>query len=276
MQKSEKVQKCSKRLKELLPQGFTPSVGIVLGTGLGALAAAVNDAHHVSYASLPEFPQSTVISHAGHFIAGSLAGVPVILQQGRCHLYEGYSPDDVATGVRVMASLGIQSLVLTNAAGAINPQFNAGTLMLIADHINATGHSPLTGANMDAWGPRFPDMSQVYDHAHGETAARAALRLGIRLEKGVYLGTAGPQLETPAETRAYRHWGADAVGMSTIMEAIAARHMGLRTLGISCLTNKNLPDCMAPATIEEIVAMAEQAGNDLSALLVAVVGEMGS
>lgn len=275
MQKSEKVQKCSNLLKKLLPQGFTPTVGIVLGTGLGSLAASVSNAHHVSYASLPDFPQSTVISHAGHFIAGSLAGVPVILQQGRCHLYEGYSPDDVATGVRVMASLGITSLVLTNAAGALNPQFSAGTLMLIADHINATGHSPLTGVNIDSWGPRFPDMSRVYDAAHMETAARVALRLGIRLERGVYLGTAGPQLETPAETRAYRYWGADAVGMSTIMEAIAARHLGLRVMGISCLTNKNLPDCMAPATIEEIVVMAEQAGENLSRLLAGVMEEMG-
>ena len=276
MQKLKKVQICAESLKSKLPEGFAPTVGIVLGTGLGNLADSLERRVLVSYADLPDFPLSTVISHQGAFAAGFLAGVPVLLQQGRCHLYEGKSPDEVCMGVRVMAGLGVRALVVTNAAGALNPQFDVGSLMLITDHINMSGQSPLRGSNVDGWGPRFPDMSAVYDSEMIRLVENKALDLGLRLERGIYIGLPGPELETRAETRAYRMWGADAVGMSTVLEVIAARHMGLRVLGISCLSNKNLPDCMERMTIEDIIAGTEKAGTRLAELLEATLPEIGA
>ena len=274
MQKLKKVQIAANILKSQLPENFSPVAGLVLGTGLGQLSAALQDSVNIPYAELPDFPLSTVASHAGHFSAGWLNDVPVIIQEGRCHLYEGRSPEEVCMGVRVMGSLGIRALVITNAAGAVNPLFSAGSLMLIDDHINCTGQSPLTGPNIDEWGLRFPDMSRVYDTEYIRIAHAKALELGIPLSPGVYLCTPGPQLETRAETRAYRNMGADAVGMSTVLEVIAARHMGLRVLGLSCLTNKNLPDCMAESSIEEIIAVARQAGEQMETLLAAVLPEL--
>lgn len=248
-----------------------PRVGVVCGTGLGGLADALSGPVALPYGRIPGFPQSTVASHEGRFLFGRIGSVDVVLQQGRCHLYEGYAPGDVCMGVRVMAALGIETLVITNAAGALNPRWDAGDLMLITDHVNFTGRSPLTGPNHDAWGPRFPDMSAPYDAALGRLAMREAARLGVRLERGVYVGVPGPQMETPAETRMYRQLGADAVGMSTVLEVIAARHMGLRVLGISCLTNKNLPDCMQEAPLEEVIRVANEAGDKLTRLVAAVV-----
>ena len=274
MQNQEKVQNCADTLKSLLPQGFIPKVGIVLGTGLGGTADLLEGPVTVPYEKIPGFPRSTVVSHAGRFTSGLLAGVPVIAQQGRCHLYEGRTPEEVVMGVRVMALLGMKSLILTNSAGSLNPLFPAGGLMLIEDQINFSGHSPLTGPNVDAWGPRFPDVSELYDAKLGVCCERAALDLGIRLEKGVYLCTPGPQLETRAETRAYRLLGADAVGMSTALEALAAKHMGLRVVGISCLANQNLPDCMAAVTLEEITAAAGVAAGTLARLLEAVLPDL--
>ncbi len=274
MQNLKKVQICTKTLKNLLPQGFTPIVGLVLGTGLGSLGESLEHTTAVPYTGLPDFPQSTVTSHHGQFLAGYLSGVPVLLQQGRCHLYEGRQPDEVCMGVRVMAELGIQSLVLTNAAGSVNPLFAAGSLMIIDDHINFTGKSPLTGTNEDSWGLRFPDMSRVYDPEHIQTFEQAALSIGLRIEKGTYACVAGPQLETRAETRMFKMLGADAVGMSTALEAIAAHHMGVRVSALSCLTNQNLPDCMDEATIEEILAIAGKAGNNLARLLCAALPKL--
>ena len=274
MQNLKNVQKCADTLKSSLPQGFCPKIGIVLGTGLGNLAHFLTDSATVPYGNLPGFPESTVQSHTGAFVAGRLAGVPVLLQQGRCHLYEGWGPAEVCMGVRVMARLGISGLIITNAAGAINPLFDAGSLMIITDHINMTGKSPLTGPNEESWGLRFPDMSRAYDLRFQQLLEKRALELGIRLNKGIYVCVPGPQLETRAETRFYRHIGGDAVGMSTALEVIAARHMGLRTLGISCLTNKNLPDCMAEATIEDIIAAAQGAGEQLERLLTAVMPDL--
>lgn len=248
-----------------------PRVGMVLGTGLSGLTAAMRDAVSVPYAELPGFPVSTVDSHSGAFVMGDVAGTPVLAQQGRCHLYEGYSPAQVCMGVRVMAGLGIGTLVVTNAAGALNPQFDAGSLMLMTDQINFTGTTPLAGPNAAQWGPRFPDMSCIFDPELRSLALESAAMLGIRLERGVYIGVHGPQMESPAETRMYRRWGADAVGMSTVLEVLAARHMGLRVLGISCLSNKNLPDCMAPVPIEEIIAVAGRAGRQLERLLLDMV-----
>lgn len=274
MQNLKKVQMCVDRIFSQLPQGFIPAVGVVLGTGLGGVAEALESALAVQYASLTGFPQSKVASHAGRFLFGTVQGVPVVLQQGRCHLYEGYSPAEVCMGVRVMAGLGIHTLVITNAAGAINPQFATGNIMLIEDHINMTGKSPLAGDNETAWGPRFPDMSAPYDAALATHLENTAMGLGMRLEKGVYVGIQGPQLETRAETRMLRGFGADAVGMSTVLEVIAARHMGLRVAGLSCLTNKNLPDCMEKAELDDIIQVANQVGERLGALLTAALPTM--
>jgi len=274
MQNMKKVQNCVDALKSTLPQEFSPKIGIVLGTGLGNFVHFLDNFYAVPYKNLPDMPVSTVPSHQGAFVAGALSGIPVLLQQGRSHLYEGVTPADVCMGVRVMATLGVRALVITNAAGAINPLFNAGSLMAITDHINMTGQSPLTGPNEDRWGPRFPDMSRVYDQELLDIVCAHALRQGVALEKGVYVCVPGPQLETRAETRAYRMLGGDAVGMSTALEAIAAHHMGVRVLGLSCLTNKNLPDCMAEADIEGIIAVAQAAGEQLAKLLVAAVPSM--
>lgn len=267
------VAAAAEHLRATLPE--VPETGVVLGTGLGDWAHRLQGAVTIPYADIPGFPVSTVEGHAGALIAGRAAGRLVAVLAGRFHLYEGYDPAQVCFGVRALALLGIKTLVLTNAAGALNPQFEAGSLMLVTDHMNFTGHSPLRGQNVDAWGPRFPDMSQVYDPQLRDLAMQAAASQGIRLERGVYVQIMGPQLETPAETRAYRALGADAIGMSTVMEAIAARHMGLRLLGISCLTNKNLPDCMAETSLEEVLRMARASGDNLGRLLDAVMGKLG-
>jgi purine-nucleoside phosphorylase len=281
MQNPQDVQQAAQALRAKLahsaPQGHTvaPRTGIVLGTGLGELAEHLGNSIAVPYAEVPSYPLSTVEGHEGRFIYGMLGTVPIILQQGRCHLYEGYSPREVCMGVRIMHEMGVRNLIITNAAGALNPQFDAGGLMLITDHINMTGLSPLTGANHEAWGVRYPDMSAVYDKEYITLALRCAAQEGLRVERGVYLCTAGPQLETPAETRFFRTIGADAVGMSTAMESIAAHHLGMRILGIACLTNKNLPDCMAPATIEDIVQTAQLSSTAMLRLVSALVAELG-
>lgn len=275
MQNHQEVQSVVSCARQRAP-GAAPRIGIVLGTGLGGLAEALVDTVTIDYETLPGFPRSTVSSHTGRFLLGRLHGVEVMLQQGRCHLYEGYSAAQVCMGVRVMAGLGVTSLIISNAAGALNPRFDAGDLMVITDHINKTGRSPLTGANHDAWGVRFPDMSCPYDPAYVRLALDSAARLGLRVERGVYLGVPGPEMETPAETRYYRQIGADAVGMSTVLEVIAARHMGLRVLGISCLTNKNLPDCMRDAPLEEVIRVAGSASEKLTALVGAVVEGMAA
>ncbi len=256
--------------------GEEEPIGLILGTGLSGLGASIEDAVRVPCEALPGFRSSTVQSHSGRFVLGRLGPRRrlVLAQEGRCHLYEGASPAEVCMGVRVMAGMGARSLIITNASGALNPQFDAGGLLCMTDQINATGRSPLVGPNADDMGPRFPDMSAPFDAGLRDLALECARREGIRLERGVYIGVLGPQLETPAETRMYRQWGADAVGMSTVLEVIAARHLGMRVLGISCMTNKNLPDCMAPATIEEIVAAAERSGEALGRLLTAVVTSM--
>lgn len=267
----EKVRKCAGVIREAAGAGFRPKVGIVLGTGLGSISGQLENNVSVAYADIPGYPASTVDSHSGRFSLGLLRGVPVILQEGRCHLYEGYSPEEVALGVRIMAELGAGSLVITNAAGGLDPAFRAGSAMLIADHINFTGLSPLTGVGDMPGRSRFTDMSRVYDPALMALAEEAARRLDIVLEKGVYLGLRGPQMETPAETRMFRLWGADAVGMSTVTEVIAARHMGLRVLGLSALSNINLPESMAPVPIEEVIEVSGRAAVALEKIILAVL-----
>ena len=248
-------------------------VGLVTGTGLGGIAAALTERREIATADLPGFPRATAPGHAGMLLLGHIESRPVLMLSGRLHLYEGHAPRDVACGVRLLAGLGVKTLVLTNAAGALDPHFTAGGLMRVTDHINLTGRNPLLGPNDEGAGPRFPDMSRAYCRRLGALADAKALTLGLRLERGVYAGVLGPCLETPAETRMLRLLGADAVGMSTVTEVIAARHLGLDVLAISCLTNLNLPDCMDETTLEAVIATAKQAEGDLTRLLTAVIPE---
>ena len=273
----------ARRIKKNAGPDAEAPLGIVLGTGLSSLAEKLQDRVVVPYTDLPGFPGSSVEGHAGAFVWGRFPGVcgeddslsrHALIQQGRCHLYEGRTPAEVCMGVRVMAVLGVKTLVITNAAGGLNPQFDAGGIMCMSDIINHTGQSPLTGSNVEEWGPRFPDMCAPLDADLRALAMETATKIGLRLERGVYIGVHGPEMETPAETRMYRQWGADAVGMSTVLEIIAARHMGMRVLGLSCLTNKNLPDCMTPAPLEEILAVAAVAGKNLGRLIRAMVTKL--
>jgi purine-nucleoside phosphorylase len=213
-----------------------PSVGVVLGSGLGAFADALEDAVTVPFGDIPHFPNATVAGHSGALVLGRSRGVPVAVMNGRVHFYEGHRLDEVVFPVRVLGRLGVRTLVLTNAAGAINPAFTPGDLMVIEDHLNLLGN-PLLGPNEDALGPRFPDMSEGYDRLLRDVAEGACREVGVRCHRGVYVSLPGPSYETPAEIRMFRTMGADAVGMSTVPEAIAARHMGMRVLGLSCLTN---------------------------------------
>lgn len=274
MQKVNKVKNAVEVIRQKIGDIPAPRIGIILGTGLGGLADAVQNPVAVPYHEIPDFPVSTVKSHAGQFLFGTISGVPVVMQQGRNHLYEGYDAGDAVMGTRCMASLGIETLIVTNAAGCINPHWEAGDLMALTDHINFTGRTPLMGDNVDEWGDRFPDMSRPYDHELIAIASEEASKLGIRLEKGVYVQVTGPQMETPAETRMFKVIGADCVGMSTVMEVLAARHMGVKCLGVSCMTNKNLPDCMEDAPLEVVIATANKAGGNLTRLIEAVITRM--
>lgn len=283
MQNPQDVQLASDALKQKLPKEFfqseKPVIGLVLGTGLSFIADNLEKGTHgqkIPYSEIPNFPTSSVESHKGAFIFGFFNSAPVLCQAGRCHIYEGYEPSQVCMGVRVMASLGIRTLVLTNAAGSINPLFPAGNILCISDIINQTGLSPLRGKNNDAWGPRFPDMGTVFSPDLRKLACETALKEEIPLYTGVYLGVHGPELETPAETRMYRQWGADAVGMSTVLEAICAVHLGMRIVGFSCLTNQNLPDCLEAVTLSQILETANQCGTLLGKLLYAFLPRLVS
>jgi purine-nucleoside phosphorylase len=251
-----------------------PEWGIILGTGQGAWGHRLEGGGGLPYSELPHFPPATSPSHHGQLSWGQLSGKEVMLWQGRFHAYEGYSLRQVTFPVRVMARLGVKTLVVTNAAGGLNPLFKAGDLMLICDHINLMGDNPLAGDNIDAWGPRFPDLSLVYDRPLREKAEAVARRLGIVLRQGVYVAVKGPSLETPAETRSLRQIGADAVGMSTVPEVIVAVHAGLRVLGISVLSNLNLPDAMAPIAIEAIIDTVARAEPQLVELLLGLIQEV--
>jgi purine-nucleoside phosphorylase len=252
-----------------------PKTALVLGSGLGNWIEPGLVRQRIPYADIPEFPVSTVEGHAGALLVAEIKGAPVFVFSGRFHLYEGYLPQEVTLPVVCLGLLGTKNLILTNAAGALNPLFATGGLMLLTDHINMTGSNPLTGPNIDAWGPRFPDMSQVYCPELRDLAMQAAMSCRQRLEQGVYVAVAGPSLETPAETRMFRIMGADAIGMSTVPEAIVAHHMGVKVLGISCLTNKNLPDCMAATSHEEILRQADASADALGRLLSALIPNLG-
>jgi purine-nucleoside phosphorylase len=214
-----------------------PHVAVVLGSGLGAFADTLDNPTVIAYSDIPGWPQSTAVGHAGKMVAGTVEGTPVIALAGRVHLYEGYTAQQAVYGVRALAKIGVKSIVLTNAAGGINPAFAPGQLVLISDHINLQGQNPLTGPNDDSLGPRFPDMSEAYCKRWRKVARAAAADMGILLPEGVYAALSGPNYETPAEIRYLRAIGADLVGMSTVPETIAANHMGMNVLGISCVTN---------------------------------------
>ncbi|MFW5973007.1 MAG: purine-nucleoside phosphorylase [Bacteroidota bacterium] len=250
-------------------------IGIILGTGLGRLAAEIEAEEIIPYGDIPGFPLSTVESHDGRLIIGRLSGVPVMAMQGRFHLYEGYTGLEVTFPVRVMREMGVDTLLISNAAGGMNPIYRKGDLMLTTDHINFQGVNPLVGPNVDEWGPRFPDMSEPYDVELREIAARKALELGIKLQEGVYVAVLGPNLETPAEYRFLRAIGADVVGMSTVPETIVARHMGLRVMAISVVTDECFPDALEPVSIEDVLAAANNAEPKLTAIMRAVVEEIG-
>jgi purine-nucleoside phosphorylase len=248
-----------------------PSIGIILGTGQGGLVREITQEVAIDYADIPHFPLSTVESHHGRLIFGTLAGRPVVAMQGRFHYYEGYTMRQVAFPVRVMKFLGVQTLLISNAAGGMNPQFSRGSLMVITDHINLLGDNPLIGANDDTLGPRFPDMSEPYSRRLIALADAVALDLKIRLEHGVFVAVPGPNLETRAEYRFLRLIGADVVGMSTVPENIVANHMGLEVLGFSIITDECFPDALQPAKVEDIIAVANATEPKLTAVMKGVV-----
>ncbi len=248
-----------------------PQVGLVLGSGLGAFAEEVTDRVEIPYQKIPHWPRSTAIGHAGKLVLGTVEGTPVAVMAGRVHLYEGYRVKEVVFPVRVMGALGVRSLVVTNAAGGINVNFGQGGLVLISDHLNLQGTNPLVGPNDDRFGVRFPDMTEAYDRRFRALAHQAAEALGLRLNEGVYAALSGPSYETPAEIRYLRAIGADMVGMSTVPEVIVANHMGIRVLGISCVTNMAAGILDRKLSHQEVLDTGEQVKGDFIALLRAVV-----
>jgi purine-nucleoside phosphorylase len=247
--------------------GARPVAGIILGTGLGKLAGDIDAHATIEYADIPSFPLSTVESHAGRLLCGTLGGKTVVAMQGRFHRYEGYSLQQVTFPVRVMQALGAATLIVSNACGGLNPDFAPADLMLISDHINLLGDSPLIGPNDDRLGPRFPDLSMPYDDALRALARSVAEQAGFPVREGVYAAVAGPNLETRAEYRFLRTIGADVVGMSTVPEVIVANHGGMRVLGLSIITDMCIPETLEPATLEKIVATANAAEPKLTALV---------
>ncbi len=247
-----------------------PRIGIILGTGLGGLAREIKKETVIPYDSIPHFPVSTVESHHGKLIFGTLAGKKVVAMQGRFHYYEGYTMHEITLPVRVMsrkAGLGVDTLLISNAAGGLNPQFARGDLMIISDHINLLGDNPLIGPNDDTLGPRFPDMSEPYNRKLIDLADAVALDAKIRVQRGVYVAVPGPNLETRAEYRFLRGIGADVVGMSTIPENIVANHMGIKVLGFSIITDECFPDSLEPTTVEEIIKVANKAEPKLTKIM---------
>ncbi|MDX2122488.1 MAG: purine-nucleoside phosphorylase [Gemmatimonadota bacterium] len=253
---------------------FTPEVGIVLGTGLGGLVKEIEAQATIPYQEIPGFPLSTVESHAGRLILGTLRGRNVVAMQGRFHRYEGYSLQEVTFPVRVMRALGAKTLVVTNVSGGMHPLWAPGDLVLIADHINLLGDNPLIGPNDERLGPRFPDMSDPYDAGLRAKARALALEQGVTLREGVYVSVPGPNLETRAEYRMLRGMGADIVGMSTVPEVIVAVHQGMKVAGLSIVTDQCLPDALVPANIEHIIAIANGAEPKLTRLVAALVQQI--
>lgn len=250
---------------------FNPEYLVILGTGLGQLADEIDVIIAITYDSIPHFPVSTVESHHGRLLFGYLGGKPVVAMQGRFHFYEGYSMQEIVFPVRVSRSLGVNTLIVSNACGGLNPNYRRGDIMLINDHINFLGDNPLIGPNDDELGPRFPDMSEPYTKRLLDTAEHVALNLSIKMHEGVYLSISGPMLETKAEYRYMRQLGADVVGMSTVPEVIAAVHMGLEVLGISVITDECFPDALEPVSLDDVLEAAAMAEPKMTQVLVGVL-----
>jgi purine-nucleoside phosphorylase len=251
-----------------------PRIGLVLGSGLGAFANELADAARIDYKKIPHFPRSTAIGHVGRMVIGKVGDVPVAAMQGRVHFYEGYTQSEVIFPMRVMARMGIRAALITNAAGGINREFKQGCLVVIKDHINLQGTNPLIGPNDERFGLRFPDMTQVYWKPYQEVALQEGKRLKVEMSQGIYAALTGPSYETPAEIRYLRAIGADLAGMSTVPEVIAAAHMGIRVLGISCVTNMAAGILDQPITTEEVLETGERVKADFVALLRAVIPRM--
>lgn len=249
------IEKAFSYIKNKIPA--YPEIGVILGTGLGSLAEHIEGPILIDYKDIPEFPVSTVEGHAGRLIYGTLEGKKVIAMQGRFHYYEGYNMKEITLPIRVMSKLGIKILAVSNACGGLNKEFNAGDIMLIEDHINLIGSNPLIGPNLEEFGPRFPDMSEVYDKKLIELCVNIAKQIGITIQKGVYCAISGPNYLTKAELKMLITIGANAVGMSTIPEAIVAKHSGIKVLGLSCITDMAIPDTLVPLSHEDVVKVAE-------------------
>lgn len=265
----ERVKRATEYLKNKIKE--IPEICIVLGSGLQVIADSAENVQKISYKDIPEFPISTAPGHKGELIFGKLNGKNVALMNGRFHYYEGYHMRDVTFGIRVMQELGVKYIFLTNAAGGLNPDYEVGRPMIIKDHINMMGDNPLIGPNIDEWGPRFPDMSNAYDKDLRELAKNVAVELGIPVYEGVYIAVAGPNFETPSELRMLRWMGADAVGMSTVPEVIAAAHHGTKVLAISAITDRAVPDDLQPLTGEEVLEVANRTGQLISKILSEIV-----
>jgi len=250
---------------------IVPEIGIILGTGLGKLAEKIENKVVISYKQIPHFAVSTAPGHAGNLLLGKIGEKKVVAMQGRFHLYEGYSPEEVTFPIRVMKALGVKVLIESNAAGGMNRNFKPGDIMIITDHINFTGTNPLIGPNDDSLGPRFPDMSEPYDWDLIELAEEVALEEGIRCHRGVYIGVTGPNFETRAEYRFFHLIGADAVGMSTVPEVIVAKHSGLKVLGLSCITDMCIPDKLEPVDFRKVIDVANKAEPKLTRLVEKVI-----
>ncbi|SEF82863.1 purine-nucleoside phosphorylase [Caloramator fervidus] len=268
----EKINAAKEYIKERIEK--TPDVAIILGSGLGKLADEIENKMVIKYNEVPHFPESTVVGHAGEFIFGYIGDKYVMAMNGRFHYYEGHDMKDVTLPIRVMRALGIDKIIVTNAAGGMNPEFEAGDLMIITDHINMIGTNPLIGRNYEELGPRFPDMSQAYNRELIKLAEECAKKLNIKVQKGVYVAVSGPNYETPAELRMLRFMGADAVGMSTVPEVIVANHGGMKVLGISCITDMAIPDNLEPLDHERVVATAAKATQKFVALVKEIVKSM--
>jgi purine-nucleoside phosphorylase len=251
-----------------------PEIGIILGTGLGGLATEIDVEQIIPYGEIPNFPISTVETHDGKLILGQLGGKKVVAMQGRFHFYEGYSMKQITFPVRVMKRLGIHTLLISNAAGGMNPDFRRGDLMIITDHINLLGDNPLIGPNLDEFGPRFPDMSEPYSSELISLAEKVALENNITIQKGVFVAVSGPNLETKAEYRFLRNIGADVVGMSTVPENIVAVHSGLKVFGMSVITDECFPDTLQPVNVQEIIATAKKTEPKLTLIMKNIIEQL--
>ncbi|NND71532.1 MAG: purine-nucleoside phosphorylase [Rhodothermales bacterium] len=270
----EYVRQVSEAAAYLSTRSISSPIGIILGTGLGRLADEIDAVTSVDYEDIPNFPVSTVETHHGKLIFGKLAGKDVIALQGRFHLYEGYSARQITLPVRVMRELGVETILVSNAAGGMNPVYRRGDVMLISDHINLQGVNPLAGQNHDPWGPRFPDMSDPYAEELRQIAREVAREAKIYLQEGVYVAVTGPNLETRAEYRFLRGIGADAVGMSTVPEVIVANHSGAKCVAVSVITDECFPDALEPVSIEDVLAAAGEAEPKLTTIMKGIVARL--